>query len=125
MSCTTTSLPFTISAASQARQLLRDDLSSANHADETFIEMAELIVSELVSNAFRHGRPSPQQTLELSWHLDESHLVVSVCDHGDFHPLQPLHPPREAEGGRGLGIIDALCDEWTVTHDHLGMRVTA
>ena len=75
-------------------------------------EDAELVVSELVTNALRHASGRIELTALL---LDEA-LVVSVSD-GD-QPLPRLRRVRDSdEGGRGLQLVAMLASRW-------GSRVT-
>ena len=75
-------------------------------------ELAELLVSELVTNALRHASGQIDLTALL---LDEV-LVVSVSD-GD-QPLPRLRRVADSdEGGRGLQLVAMLASRW-------GSRVT-
>lgn len=73
---------------------------------------AELLTSEVVTNAVLHGRPPIR--LEIS--RDSSALWVSVHDQGADLPVTPdVKPHRTATSGRGLRIVDALSSSWGVT----------
>ena len=75
-------------------------------------ELAELLVSELVTNALRHASGRIELTALL---LDEA-VVVSVSD-GD-QPLPRLRRVLDSdEGGRGLQLVAMLASRW-------GSRVT-
>ncbi|MDQ2796988.1 MAG: ATP-binding protein [Actinomycetota bacterium] len=76
------------------------------------IEDAELLVSELVSNAVRYGRPAIMVIITL-----EPPLVgVSVRDEGEMIPsASPTSVPTSAVSGRGLVIVDRLSSAWGVT----------
>ena len=70
---------------------------------------AELLVSELVTNAVRYGgRPLG---VALSW--DGDHLRLEV---GDQSASRPVVRPRsqESTGGRGMQLVDALATGWGV-----------
>jgi anti-sigma regulatory factor (Ser/Thr protein kinase) len=72
---------------------------------------AVLLVSELVTNAVRHGRA--QITLRLAANRDLVH--VEVTDDGDTLPVPRDHAPARSEpGGRGLWIVDAIASSWGV-----------
>lgn len=66
-----------------------------------------LAVSEMVTNAVRHGRPP----VTLDVRLDGERLSVGVHDGDAALPPDKATPAADdAEGGRGLLIIDALSD---------------
>lgn len=82
--------------------------------DEAFVYDATLVLSELVSNAIQHGKPTADGRLEVSWSLEGSRLVLEVCDGGSATALAPRPRDLEAERGRGLAIVDQVCDSWRV-----------
>ena len=88
---------------------------------------AALIVSELVGNALRHGRPRADGTLLVSWILDGHRLRVEVTDGGGFTrpELRPATDNEMAVSGRGLAIIDMLAEAWGSHSDATGTTVWA
>jgi anti-sigma regulatory factor (Ser/Thr protein kinase) len=69
-----------------------------------------VMVSELVTNSVRHA--ASEFTLSLERDLDS--IRVAVSDEGERRPS--LRNPTPAEqSGRGLQIVNALCDSWGVT----------
>jgi anti-sigma regulatory factor (Ser/Thr protein kinase) len=72
-------------------------------------EVAELAVSELVTNAIRHG--TGPLTLRLSRHDDG--VVVEVTDGGAGTPRR-RRATLDDEGGRGLQLVGALAAGWGV-----------
>lgn len=73
-------------------------------------ETAELLASELVTNAVLHGRGPITLTME----YDVDGLGVTVCDDEPALPALPDPDPRSM-GGRGLHLVAALSDAWGVT----------
>jgi PAS domain S-box-containing protein len=75
------------------------------------VDTATLLVSELVTNAVRHG--SPPCVLSIRFADGGSTAEVSVSD-GD--PRMPVVRPRDelAEDGRGFLLVDALASDWGV-----------
>jgi anti-sigma regulatory factor (Ser/Thr protein kinase) len=72
---------------------------------------AELLVSELVSNAVQHGRP--EITLRVS--LDPPLIGVSVHDDGAGVPDTHVERPDPTEpSGRGLYLVDRVSSDWGV-----------
>ncbi|MEO3869143.1 ATP-binding protein [Nonomuraea sp. B12E4] len=68
---------------------------------------AQLVVSELVTNAMRHGGGAVQ--LRLLTHGTE--LACVVTDHSHTVPVAAT-PDVFSEFGRGLRLVDALCTKW-------------
>lgn len=102
-------------ARSCVRLLLdRHDLPSAT------AELLDLLVTEVVTNAVRHGAVRDTLTLTLTASPDD--VVVAV---GDDNPAPPrvLDPPPEALGGRGMQLVDRLADAWGVDDRPSGKAV--
>lgn len=68
---------------------------------------AMLVVSELVTNALRHGSAPRQVELDLS----PGKLRIAVGDAGAGRP-QPRRQVPGLEGGRGLVLLEALSEDW-------------
>ncbi|GAA4315218.1 ATP-binding protein [Streptomyces venetus] len=79
-------------------------------------ETAAQVVAELASNAVRHGRVLGRDfRLRLKLHADRT-LRIEVTDaRGDRVPRLPDPGEEDAEGGRGLRIVEAYADRWGVT----------
>ncbi|MFJ8753715.1 ATP-binding protein [Streptomyces sp. NPDC102441] len=110
----------------QARHRMREQLRS-NGVPDTVVDDAVLILSELLSNACRHGRPLGQQAevgdgdIRAAWRVDRrGDLTVEVTDGGGPTRPVPATPSVTARGGRGLNIISALAQEWGVRDDAVG-----
>jgi anti-sigma regulatory factor (Ser/Thr protein kinase) len=69
---------------------------------------ARLLVSELVTNAFRHGMPPITLTTE----LHPGFLRVEVADAGGGRPRRRARP--SADGGWGLLLVEQASDRWGV-----------
>jgi anti-sigma regulatory factor (Ser/Thr protein kinase) len=75
-------------------------------------ETAELLVSELVTNAVRHGGGfDVTVSVELSPGGDRLHVGVTDSGHGD--PVIGSPQVRD-EHGRGLQLVGLLADRWGV-----------
>ncbi|MDA0161148.1 ATP-binding protein [Solirubrobacter ginsenosidimutans] len=85
------------------------------------LKNANVIVSELVSNAFRHG----DGRIELTVESGPDGVWASVHDEGTGTIASP--DPRPARGGWGLYFVERLSDAWGVTeHDsRVWFRVNA
>ncbi|WP_327365158.1 SpoIIE family protein phosphatase [Streptomyces sp. NBC_01217] len=80
---------------------------------------SELIVSELVTNAIRHGR----DPIQLRLILDRT-LICEVSDAANSSP----HIRRAAttdEGGRGLFLVAQCCHRWGTRYASLGKTIWA
>ncbi len=111
-------LPATPAAASVARLFVRclcEEWGLGGVAD-----VAELLSSELVTNAVVHARSA----IELEVVRSRQNLRVDVRDVGGTSidlAAQPHSP--EAEGGRGLAIVGSLADHWGVEETGHGKSV--
>ena len=79
-----------------------------------------LIVSEMVTNAVRHA--GPPVALEIQ--TDSDAVLIAVKDGSPDRPL-PRVAAQEAEGGRGLMLVDLLSAEHGVRLDPPGKTVWA
>jgi anti-anti-sigma regulatory factor len=75
---------------------------------ERLVDDAELVVTELVSNAVRHAYGD----IELTVLVSNRFLHVSVRDGSPTAPRRVLPDPETGEGGRGLLLLDAVASGW-------------
>lgn len=101
-------LPRAKAAPAVARHTLRR--SYADHFDARLLAHAELLVSELASNAVLHGRG--EITLRAS--LDDDRLFVEVIDEGSGFERTLRHDEFGQVGGWGLDIVDDIASRWGV-----------
>lgn len=75
-------------------------------------DSAELLVSELVTNAIAASQ-SPVQILPLRlWLLvDRTQLLILVWD-SSTRPPAPVNTGKDAERGRGLLLVEAISERW-------------
>lgn len=98
-------------------------LSQAGHTpDQRAAEDAQLIVSELITNAVRHAPGPGGLRLELAPHT--ASLLITVWDTSPRLP-RPLAPDPERIGGHGLHLVAALSEELKATPSSGGKRITA
>lgn len=88
-------------ARHHARTVLRPWLTD----DE--IEDVALLVTELVTNSVRYAGSQIRLTIE----LDERCLRVEVFDESRDEPVVQ-DPSFDADGGRGLYLVDAIATDW-------------
>jgi anti-sigma regulatory factor (Ser/Thr protein kinase) len=105
-----TELTLDPAQVSRARHLVASQLADWDINGEPG-EVAVLLVSELVTNALRHGGPP----IGLTAAPTASGVRVEVSDsNGEAFPvLMPIEP--DLPGGRGLRLVDALADRWGTT----------
>jgi PAS domain S-box-containing protein len=93
--------------AGRARAVALDTLTA--WGEPALADVAELVVSELVTNALRYG--AGQVSLQLSRHDDG--IVVEVFDEGVGTPRR-RRATADEEGGRGLLLVGAVAAAWGV-----------
>jgi len=76
------------------------------------LKSANLMVSELVSNACRHG----SGRIQLTVNSDAKGMRAEVCDEGTGAQIVKAEP-RPDRGGWGLRFVDQLSDSWGVDVD--------
>lgn len=90
-----------------ARDAVRTLLTRAGHPpDRQPNQDAQLVVSELVTNALRHA-PGPGALL-LHLAPDAARLDIAVRDSSPHAPLLQARDPRRV-GGHGLRLVTRLC----------------
>ena len=104
--CLVTTLPDHATAQLLARQAVDSFGLSSTAGDD-----ARLIVSELVSNAVRHGRGTASLAL---CRAPDGSLSGAVTDDGDGFEPPACRPASTDVGGLGLAIVDTLSERWGV-----------
>ncbi|MFI9821547.1 SpoIIE family protein phosphatase [Streptomyces sp. NPDC052013] len=103
-------LPHDPCVVSTARRLVDQQLTAWDLADAAFT--TQLVVSELVTNAVRHGKGP----IRLRLIHDRDRLLTEVTDANSASPH--LRQARESdEGGRGLFIVMQVSSRWGVRHN--------
>jgi anti-sigma regulatory factor (Ser/Thr protein kinase) len=100
-------LPAHPSSVGRARRLVREHLQGTPL--EPLVETAELVVSEVVTNAIVHTGAD----IELAASLDEDGLRVEVADSSTHLPVVASYDSL-AMTGRGLRLVAELTDQWGV-----------
>ena len=98
-------VPVSVARARAGMRPLRDALGER-------YQDAVLLVSELVSNAVRHGSGA---TVSLNARVQGASCRIEVIDGGTgFQPPNASDMMTSAASGRGLPIVNALSDAWGV-----------
>jgi len=91
-------------------------LSEAGHDD--LLEAAQLLVSEVVTNALVHSGTS----IDVSMSADEQGVLVEVGD-GSQHVPRPRNYAATSITGRGVALLDRTADDWGVVRGIRGKTV--
>jgi anti-sigma regulatory factor (Ser/Thr protein kinase) len=75
-------------------------------------DSAELLVSELVTNALKASQVMTRSHPIRLWMLSDKVRVVILVWDGNPHPPVRMDASEEAESGRGLVLVQALSDKW-------------
>lgn len=98
----------TATAPAIARRFVHDN---RDHLHPDVIGDAELLITEIVTNAVRHGAGQ----VKLRLRLDPPGIGIDVSDDGAQSPeFPPTWPSADETRGRGLLIVDALAARWGV-----------
>ena len=113
-----------------ARRYIRQFLGSCRGIGSDTADTAELLVSELVTNAVRFASTPAKQYSDrvnagMIWlsvrHFGDG-LLIEVFD-TDANPPVLTDAAEDAENGRGLLLVDALSKEWSYFFPPSGGKV--
>jgi signal transduction histidine kinase/DNA-binding response OmpR family regulator/serine phosphatase RsbU (regulator of sigma subunit) len=116
-------LPARAEQVPAARHQLRDWLKSRGVDESTCFNIL-LSTCEVLTNAIEHGSPSaPRTTVALEAFAREDRITVTVTDTGRW-TADSSASRRVAIRGRGLTLINGLCDHVETRRTRRGTRVT-
>jgi anti-sigma regulatory factor (Ser/Thr protein kinase) len=98
-----------LSAPRAARVFVAETLAAWGIQAER-IEVAQLVVSELVTNAVLHTPESRRIGVQLF--SGEHGVRVLVSDESSKEPIHREPDPSLSEDGRGIQLVDAFADGW-------------
>jgi serine/threonine-protein kinase RsbW len=104
------SLPQDPESVARARAAV---LHALPELDADRLHTVRLLISELVTNALRHGDGEEPVELHARWGFN---VRVEVTDHGDGFAPTPRSTTDEP-GGYGLFLVGSLADRWGVESD--------
>ncbi len=102
-------LPRIASAPARARQAVTACFGGL--LGEETLDDVLLVVSELVTNALRHGSGD----IELRMAYDADHVTGAVSDDGAGFARRRRLPDRGQVGGHGLHIVGRVATRWGLT----------
>jgi serine/threonine-protein kinase RsbW len=113
--------PGTRTQVSEARQFVTSYLG-----DRPEIDTAELVVSELATNAIRHSRSGlPGGRFGVTLHTGATMLILAVLDEGGPTAPRLCRAGEDEQSGRGLHLVEMLTARWGVHGDEVGRTVWA
>jgi anti-sigma regulatory factor (Ser/Thr protein kinase) len=105
-------LPPDPGSVAEARAKVCDALEP--HLADGASETLKLLVSELMTNAIKHGDGEQPVELHAYWN---SEVRVEISDHGDGFAPAPRAGELDEPGGFGLYLVGQLADRWGVETD--------
>lgn len=109
-------VPLDRGAPGAARRAVAAVLNGWGFRDPDWLDGVSVVVSELVTNAVRHGGGCVALHVE----AHDEKVVVSVADGSS---VVPRRRDPDGIGGRGIALIEALAVGWTVQNHEGGKRV--
>jgi anti-sigma regulatory factor (Ser/Thr protein kinase) len=100
-------LPFRPEAVREARSIVRH---YGRGLTVELVDDAELLASEVVTNAVRHGGP----VIEFAVAVDAASLTVRVSDGSSRLPSLRSDSAADEPSGRGLKMVEQVASEWGV-----------
>src|SRR4051795_10518989 len=95
-------------ATPEAVPAARHAFREMDELDMSTRQVVELLVSELVTNAVRHGASDPHESILVRANRTDGAVRVEVCDEGHGFEERGERPPASKPGGRGLLLVDKL-----------------
>ncbi|MER6216044.1 SpoIIE family protein phosphatase [Streptomyces sp. NPDC001674] len=111
-------LPSDPSVVADARRYTTDQLTAWGLDEAAFV--AELVVSELVTNAIRYGAPPIQLRL-----IHENDTLISEVSDASSTAPHMRRARTFDEGGRGLLLVAQLAQRWGTRHAPTGKTIWA
>ncbi len=105
-------LPSHPDSVARARRTL---LPLAGRVTPARLEDLRLLVSEVVTNAIRHGG-GDDALVRLRILEQDEHVRVEVRDPGAGFTPPDMDPDPERAGGWGLWLVEQLADRWGISN---------
>ena len=116
--------PHEPASVGKVRREVVNDLQTRD-LPEQIVDEAEMVASELLTNAVRHARPLSDGTIRVRWKIRGEVVEVEVTDAGGETVPHPAPRTVWLSSGRGLRIVRSIAHEWGVTEDRTGTVVWA
>lgn len=112
----TLDLPPEPRSATRARQVTRQHLATS--CPQEAIDIASLLVTELVTNAVLHARTAIVLVVDVA----PGRVLLRVGDGSNAKPVLRDHG-TDASTGRGIALVDELASSWGVDRSRRGKEV--
>jgi anti-sigma regulatory factor (Ser/Thr protein kinase) len=114
------SIPLSPLAPRAARLALED---AATGVPQPALVVAQLLLSELVSNSVRHSNLPPDSPIHVRFQAAPETLRIEVEDSGWGFTVPPSPTGDDHEGGWGLYVMSYLADRWGIERPDVATRV--
>ena len=84
---------------------------------------AELLISELIANAIKHGSPDRHGRITLEVTLEPGTVRFEVTDAGRGFRSSPRPDAQDPASGWGLYLVDRIADRWGASREAGHTRV--
>ena len=109
-----------IDACSEARRVV---IAADGAVPEFARSDIVLLVSELVTNAVRHGDLGPDESVRVTFERWPRRVRVAVSHSGTAFEHEPVPRAPDAIGGWGLLLVDRIADRWGIASTRGGTCV--
>jgi anti-sigma regulatory factor (Ser/Thr protein kinase) len=107
---------------SRMRQFIRR--RALDHGlDDSEAFQAQLVATEAVTNAMRHGTPHGGKPISVTCVWRHDGLAIEVGDRGRFHRREAPQPAGDGTSGRGLGLIERLTRRFELETSDRGTKL--
>lgn len=89
----------------------------ASIVSTTVGEDVALLLTELVTNAIKHGDMSGDAVVTISGEVTGTSLRIEVMNPGAAFRPRPVTLGSGSAGGRGLYLVDVMSQAWGVRHE--------
>lgn len=96
-------------AAARAREFIA---GASNAIEESAVDTAALLTTELVTNSYRHADLRPDDEILVRTSVSGAVLRVEVCDNGPGIDTDVRAPGLLETQGRGLWMVNVLSSRW-------------
>ena len=103
-----------LGAAAEARAELTERLGPK--LDPAVVQLARLLLSELVNNCVLHGAAAqPGTWIDITASVFPQTLRIEVSDGGPSFQHEALMPPADQDSGRGLYLVEQMATRWGIS----------
>jgi anti-sigma regulatory factor (Ser/Thr protein kinase) len=96
-------------------------LATEHGLDEADAFQAQLVATEAVTNAIRHGMTDDRKPISVTCVWRDDGLAIEVGDRGRFQHREKSAP--DATSGRGLGLIERFTRRFELETNNAGTKL--